>query len=88
MYSNVVVRVQVQSNFIFVARKLVSWHNPGCTVTEVGYRLEISDLGSRDIVIHVSIECSENKGVGNCAIAAQLICAFIFANAKSSFFMK
>ena len=32
-------------------------HNPGCTATEDGYRLEISDLESRVILL-----CSENKG--------------------------
>ena len=26
-------------------------HKPGCTATEDGYRLEISDLGSRGIVL-------------------------------------
>ena len=30
-------------------------HKPGCTATEDGSRLEISDLGSRD-------PCGENKG--------------------------
>ena len=29
-------------------------HKPGCTATEVGYRLEISDLGSRGIVLSVA----------------------------------
>ena len=28
-------------------------HKPGCTVTEDGERLEISDLGSRGIVLSV-----------------------------------
>ena len=28
-------------------------HKPGCTATEDGYRLEISDLGSRGIVVSV-----------------------------------
>ena len=32
-------------------------HKPGCTATEDGYRLEISDLESRGIVL-----CSKNKG--------------------------
>ena len=32
-------------------------HNPGCTATEDSYRLEISDLESRGILL-----CSENKG--------------------------
>ena len=42
-----------------VARKLVTMvsdmvrHKPGCTVTENGYRLEILDLESRKIVLHV-----------------------------------
>ena len=29
-------------------------HNPGCTATEDGLRLEISDLGSRGIVLTMS----------------------------------
>ena len=32
-------------------------HKPGCAVPEDGYRLEISDLASRGIVL-----CSKNKG--------------------------
>ena len=32
-------------------------HKPGCTATEDGYKLEISDLESRGIYL-----CSENKG--------------------------
>ena len=28
-------------------------HKPGCTATEDGWRLEISDLGSRGIVLSV-----------------------------------
>ena len=28
-------------------------HKPGCTATEDGYKLEISDLGSRRIVLSV-----------------------------------
>ena len=35
-------------------------HKPGCTATEDGLRLEISDLESRGIVL--SNLCSENKG--------------------------
>ena len=27
------------------------WHKPGCTATEDGYKLEISDLGRRGIVL-------------------------------------
>ena len=33
-------------------------HKPGCTGTEDGQSLEISDLGSRGIIL----SCSENKG--------------------------
>ena len=33
-------------------------HNPGCTVTEAGWKLEILDLRRRGIVL----SCSENKG--------------------------
>ena len=34
-------------------------HKPGCTAKEDGFRLEISDLRSRRIVLSM---CSENKG--------------------------
>ena len=30
-------------------------HKPGCTTTEDALRLEISDLESRGIVLHVSV---------------------------------
>ena len=33
-------------------------HKPGCTATEDGWTLEISDLGGRGIVLY---PCSENK---------------------------
>ena len=28
-------------------------HNPGCTAAEDGYKLEISDLGSRGIILSI-----------------------------------
>ena len=34
-------------------------HKPGCTATEDGKKLEISDLDSSGIVLYI---CSENKG--------------------------
>ena len=34
-------------------------HKPGCTATEDGYRLEISEVERRGIVLYL---CSENKG--------------------------
>ena len=33
-------------------------HKPRCTATEVGLRLEISDLGSRGIVLSVKLICA------------------------------
>ena len=48
-----------------------------CTATEDGERLEISDFRMRGIVL------SKTKVPINCAVTAQLICAFVFANAKS-----
>ena len=49
-------------------------HKPGCTDTEAGYRLEILDLESREI--------AKTKALISCAVTAQLICAFVFAQAK------
>ena len=45
-------------------------HKPGCTTTEDGWRLEISDLGSRGIVLSIC----ENKD------ADQLLCFRICIN--------
>ena len=50
-------------------------HKPGLTVTEDGYRLEISDLEVQGLYY----PCSENKG------ADKLICVFVFAYAKIRF---
>ena len=48
-------------------------HKSGCTVTETGEKLEISDL------------CSENKGMISYTVTAKLICVFIFAYADCWF---
>ena len=48
-------------------------HKPGCSSTEDGLRLEISDLESRKIVL------SKAK------VTAKLICVFVFAYAKCWF---
>ena len=53
-------------------------HKPGCTATEDGLRLEISDLG-RNILV------AKTKALISCAVTAQLICVFVFANAKNWF---
>ena len=53
-------------------------YKPGCTATEDGYMLEISNLESRGIVLSVYALIS-------CAVTAQLICVFVFAFAKSRF---
>ena len=53
-------------------------HKSGCAATEDGYRLELSDLGRRGIVL--SVWRKQRR-----AVTAQLICAFVFACAKSRF---
>ena len=53
-------------------------YKPGCTTTEDGRRLEISELGSRGIVL-------SNKGADHLAVTAKLVCIFVFAYAKSRF---
>ena len=53
-------------------------HRPGCTTTQDGWRLEISDLESRGIV-------AKTKGLISFAVTAKLICGFVFAYAKSWF---
>ena len=50
---------------------------PGYTGTEDSEGLEISDLGSRGIV--------QTKALISFALTAKLICAIVFAYAKSSF---
>ena len=57
-------------------------HKYGCTATEDGYRLEISDLGSRRNVLSVYLK---TKVLISCVVSAQLICSFVFAYAKSRF---
>ena len=54
-------------------------HKPDCTAAEDSQRLEILDLGSRGIVL--SIKRKRRRW----AVTAQLICAFVFAYAKSRF---
>ena len=44
-------------------------HKPGCTTT----RLEISDLGSKGIVLSVY---GKTKALFSCTVTAQLICVF------------
>ena len=58
-------------------------HKPGCTATEDGLRLEISDLGRKgiDCTIHVA----KTKELISFAVTAKLICVFVFAYAKSRF---
>ena len=52
-------------------------HKPGCTATEDGYRLEISDLGS--------IRVAKTKALISFEVTAKLICVFVFAYAKNRF---
>ena len=56
-------------------------HKPGCTATEDCWRLEISDLGNRGIVLSLA----KTKALISCTVSVQLICAFVFALAKSRF---
>ena len=58
-------------------------HKPGCTATEDGQRLEISDLGSyeRDCTIYVA----KSKALISFAVTAKVICVFVFAYAKTWF---
>ena len=53
-------------------------HKPGCAATEDVKRLEISDLESRGIVLSI-------ERIQRCRSTAQLICVFVFANAKVRF---
>ena len=48
--------------FVSIFVMCQSYHEcKSCTTTEDGWRLKISDLGSKDIVLSI-ILCSENKG--------------------------
>ena len=58
-------------------------HKPGCTTTEDGKRLEISDLGSRGIVL--SIYIAKTKALISFAVTAKLICVFVFAYVEGCF---
>ena len=54
-------------------------HKPGCTTTEDGKRLEISDLESKGIYL------VKRKALFCLAITGQISCALVFAYAKSRF---
>ena len=56
-------------------------HKPGCTATGDGTKLELSDLGSRGIVLSVV----RKKALISFAVTAKLICVFVFAYVKSRF---
>ena len=56
---------------------------PGCTTTQDGWRLEISDIAGRGIVLPVYI--AKTKALISYADTAQLTCVFVFAYAKSRF---
>ena len=51
-------------------------HKPGYTVTEAGYKLEISDLRRKG-----TIRVKKTKAMMSFAVTAKLICAFVFAQA-------
>ena len=54
---------------------------PGCTATEAGKKLEISDLERKDNGRYGA----KTKALISCAVTAQLICAFVFAYADCWF---
>ena len=54
---------------------------PGCTATEDVWRLEISDLGSRNCTIGVA----KTKARISFAVIAKLICVFVFGYPKCWF---
>ena len=56
-------------------------HKPSCTASKDGFRLEILDLGSREIVLSQKQRCCQIS----CAVTTQLICAFVFTYAKRRF---
>ena len=58
-------------------------HKLGCTATEEGWRLEISALRRRGIVLHTYV--AKTKALISYTITMQLICAFVFTYAKSRF---
>ena len=60
-------------------------HKPGCTATEDGWRLEISDLGSRGIDPDCTICVAKTKALISFAVTAKLVCIFVFAYAKIRF---
>ena len=53
-------------------------HKPACTVSENTEKLEILDLSRRGIV-------AKTNALISCALTAQLICAFVFAQANCWF---
>ena len=60
-------------------------HKPACTATEDGYGLEVLDSGRKRNAR--SIYGAKTRALISCAVIAQLICAFVFAYAKSRFLM-
>ena len=59
------------------------WHKPGCTVTEEGQKLEISDLGRRGIILSV---WRKQRRWSASRFTAKLFCVFVFAYADCWFF--
>ena len=57
-------------------------HKPGCAATEDGYRLGISGLKSREIVLYMY---GKKKALISFAVTGKLICVFVFAYAKRLF---
>ena len=58
-------------------------HKSGCTVTEAGWKLEISDLKKKR---KCTIRVAKTKALISFALTAKLICVFVFACADCWFF--
>ena len=56
--------------------------NHGCTITEEGYKLEVSDIRRRR---NGTIRIAQTKALISFAVTAKLICAFVFAYADCLF---
>ena len=59
-------------------------HKPVCTVTEDGQSIEISYLGSREIVLYIYV--AKLKALISFAVTAKLISAFVFTLCKKPVF--
>ena len=72
---------RVASNLVFVVSDQVR-HKPGCTVTEEGYWLEVSDLGSCVIVQSSVILLSIQQKRRRCSADMRLYLECFFMKIK------